>query len=232
MTENPTKNTMLADESLFNEQITKNFQQLDLNVFDTDLMHTNIDCERCSTFINKHIMLELDSKISSMAAFAGVLGLSKIEKATNHLTHLQNAKIATITDPQGNEWVNGAPKVINIDYSKYNTTMSAEDLIYEWYEIVSPYYPKIAEHLELDNTYDIDVHYPDKVKYELNGCSTWNQIAQDNPAMLFTEFYLETIRKLSNLENQEFPEPMIEMLDGSFISVEEAHERVKNIKWW
>ena len=111
-------------------------------------------------------------------------------------------------------------------------TMTTEDLMYEWYEIVSPYYPKIAEHLELDNTYDIDVHYPDKVKYELNGCSTWNQIAQDNPAMLFTEFYLETIRELSNLENKIFPENKIEMLDGSFISVEEAERRLEATDDW
>ena len=163
MTENPTKNTMLADESLFDEQITKDFQQLNLNVVSRKKLFKKIKCPKCRDLINDILIQELDTKNMNLNVFTGLLGLSDPKSARSHLGHLQIAGVAEVYKTRSNHNV---IKFKNL--SNFMDTMTTEDLMYEWYEIVSPYYPKIAEHLELDNTYDIDVHYPDKVKYELN----------------------------------------------------------------
>lgn len=223
MTENPTKNTTLADESLFDEQITTDFIKLDLNSVNIPKLYKKLKCPRCRDFICDVLTLDIDLSNVNQTTFTSLLGISDRKTAKAHLGHLQVANIVDIK--QNSE----GHKIVKFEKAKKQliTKLPADELIYEWYEIVSPFYPNIAEHLELDNNYNIALHYPSYVKYELNGCSTWNQIAEDNPAMLFTETYLERIRKLSGLEDNKPKEPMIEMQDGSFISLKEAEERLK-----
>tara|TARA_B110001454_G_scaffold209778_1_gene223628 strand:- start:874 stop:1350 length:477 start_codon:yes stop_codon:yes gene_type:complete len=139
---------------------TKEKPNNEYKVLDINLMHQDLDCDKCSNFIDTHISLKRNSVIPSVTALASHFKINKVDKVGVHLNHLEAAGIAKITDPKGDPWKQGHTKMIKIDVSDYE------------------FVQKMPEDQLLTET--------------------------DN---------------------------MIEMLDGTFITLEEAKRRLKNIDW-
>ena len=91
-------------------------------ILDKDLMHQNLDCEKCSRFIETHLSLNRDSVIPSVKALAGHFRIDRVDSGGGHVSHLESAGLATITDPKGKPWKQGKSKMIKIDVSDYEFT--------------------------------------------------------------------------------------------------------------
>ena len=101
---------------------TKEKPNKEYTVFDSDLMHQDIDCEKCSNFINTHIRLKRNAIIPSLKALAGHFRIDRVDSVGVHLLHLEAAGIAQITNSNGDPWIQGQSKRIKIDVSHYEFT--------------------------------------------------------------------------------------------------------------
>ena len=130
---------------------TKEKNNKEYTVIDKAMIHQDLDCDKCSRFVDTHIRLKRNAVIPSLKALAGYFRIDRVDSVGVHLLHLESIGIAKITSPNGDPWTQGQSKMIKMDFSDYESTQDSELLPlgnnFDYTEFENdppPYYSKVS----------------------------------------------------------------------------------------
>ena len=90
------------------------------------MIRQDLDCDKCSRFVDTHLSLKRNAVIPSLKAFAGYFRIDRVDSVGIHLSHLESIGIAKITNNNGDPWIQGQSKRITIDFSDYESTQDSK----------------------------------------------------------------------------------------------------------